>query len=340
MLEKKDRIEWIDFAKGIAIIMVIMGHCMTRLGGRGIQHIFIMLISSFYMPFFFFLSGINFRSNRKWKEFFKKKVVSLLYPAFIFSVILFLYKFGCYIMGNRLEEFKDIIYEHGLHTVFFTRKSIVSEYWFLPALFVGEVICYGFNKICNSKKILFILSVFLFVVVKIANLHFELCFPFVLELALLLLNFMVAGIMISHDENIKRGKGSCIMLVIAGTVFLFGNAIEYLSGAGSVSIGALKIGNFLLFWINAYSGIVFAVMLSQKIRSIKIINFIGRNSLLIYGIHYLFLEVFCLISDDIANYVNANAIAYIAIIFLVMGCVIFCVLKDYYKKVKGASCIL
>ena len=47
----KKRIEWVDISKGIAIILMIIGH-------SGIPHFLNNWIYSFHMPFFFFISGV------------------------------------------------------------------------------------------------------------------------------------------------------------------------------------------------------------------------------------------------------------------------------------------
>ncbi len=61
---KNCRIEWIDFAKGIAILLVIIGHTVSWSGGKW-EALVRGGIFSFHMPFFF---------NLKWNDFsfFKK----------------------------------------------------------------------------------------------------------------------------------------------------------------------------------------------------------------------------------------------------------------------------
>lgn len=49
------RIEWIDVAKGICIVLMVVGH--TRL-----PSIISNWIWSFHMPFFFFISGTRWRN--------------------------------------------------------------------------------------------------------------------------------------------------------------------------------------------------------------------------------------------------------------------------------------
>ncbi|WP_270224197.1 acyltransferase family protein [Lactiplantibacillus pentosus] len=47
------RIEWIDIAKGIAILAVVVGHTLGPYNGQ----LFGSLIFAFHMPIFFMLSG-------------------------------------------------------------------------------------------------------------------------------------------------------------------------------------------------------------------------------------------------------------------------------------------
>lgn len=60
----KNRIHWVDYAKGIGILLVVYGHVIlglhdSKVGMQGLnyelQHLFIY---STHMPLFFFLSGL------------------------------------------------------------------------------------------------------------------------------------------------------------------------------------------------------------------------------------------------------------------------------------------
>ena len=131
MMQKK-RIDWIDTCKGIAIMLVILGHCITRMGSTGIEGIINLLIYSFHMPLFFFISGMNMKLEYSFKEFFIKRIKGILLPGYIFISILLIYKLidthGSY--GGNVSAY---------HVVLMTNKSRVGEYWFLPALFTGEM---------------------------------------------------------------------------------------------------------------------------------------------------------------------------------------------------------
>lgn len=54
------RVKWIDTARGIAILLVLIGHA-------GVAPKLNQYILSFHMPLFFFLSGIVF-DNKKYKD--------------------------------------------------------------------------------------------------------------------------------------------------------------------------------------------------------------------------------------------------------------------------------
>ena len=61
-----NRIEWIDIAKGIGIILVIAGHCFY-LG-------YSYPLYAFHMSLFFLLSGLLFKDkNEGFVDFFKSK---------------------------------------------------------------------------------------------------------------------------------------------------------------------------------------------------------------------------------------------------------------------------
>lgn len=57
MKEQKDRLVYIDIAKGIAIILVVIGHLLQYNFSGTYKHILFNWIYSFHMPVFMMLSG-------------------------------------------------------------------------------------------------------------------------------------------------------------------------------------------------------------------------------------------------------------------------------------------
>ena len=88
-----ERIAYVDAARGLAILCVVLGHLYP---GDGI----VQYISSFHVPVFFILSGLLMAARDGWKtqrltEFAAKKAKRLLYPyATISALNLALFRFN------------------------------------------------------------------------------------------------------------------------------------------------------------------------------------------------------------------------------------------------------
>ena len=143
------RIEWIDIAKGMGIIYVVLSHVYS------IPAALSNYIYSFHMPLFFFLSGYLFFEN-KYKsvaEFLKKRVQTLVIPYFIFSFITCAY---WALMQNRFGDdtgqhdighaIIGIFYSNGIHH--FMEFNVAL--WFLTCLFIVEIFFYFIRRF--SKK--------------------------------------------------------------------------------------------------------------------------------------------------------------------------------------------
>src|ERR1700677_3177825 len=89
------RIEWMDTARGIAIILVVYGHVLVGLHDGGFFStanpwwLSYYTIYTFHMPFFFFLAGLNVRRSiaKGRKAFLWGKVWTIAYPYFLWSAI-------------------------------------------------------------------------------------------------------------------------------------------------------------------------------------------------------------------------------------------------------------
>ena len=147
----QSRISWIDITKGLAIILVVIGHSIQSFGND--LHILFRVIYSFHMPVFFVLSGYTFKASTPFKEFLRKKAKSLLLPYFSFVLITSLYEILLSLLRGNLKTFFTDIKTSALNTIFITSNSYFLNLWFLPALFVGLVFIYFAFKI-STKEII------------------------------------------------------------------------------------------------------------------------------------------------------------------------------------------
>ena len=104
-MNKSGRIEWVDYAKGITILLVIVGHtCGGVLRGA---------IYSFHMPLFFILSCFTYKYSKSWievrakaKKSFKHLIIPGLFVFFVDSVFHF-FQNGVYFTKELVATFLE-----------------------------------------------------------------------------------------------------------------------------------------------------------------------------------------------------------------------------------------
>jgi uncharacterized membrane protein YcfT len=95
-----ERLNWVDSAKGISIILVVMMYSVFNVGqdaeGVGLFHYVIGFATPFRMPEFFLISGLFLDQvlARNWKAYADRRVVHYLYFYAIWAVIHIVLKIG------------------------------------------------------------------------------------------------------------------------------------------------------------------------------------------------------------------------------------------------------
>jgi uncharacterized membrane protein YcfT len=92
------RIDWVDYAKGICIIMVVMMHSVLGVelaaGQTGFMHLVVAFAKPFRMPDFFLISGLflSVVIDRDWRTYLDRKVVHFAYFYVLWVTIQFGFK--------------------------------------------------------------------------------------------------------------------------------------------------------------------------------------------------------------------------------------------------------
>lgn len=93
-----DRVDWVDYAKGICIVMVVMMHSTLGVeaaaGKQGWAHALVEFAKPFRMPDFFLISGLFLARviDRDWRRYLDRKVVHFLYFYVLWVTIQFAFK--------------------------------------------------------------------------------------------------------------------------------------------------------------------------------------------------------------------------------------------------------
>lgn len=151
----------IDYAKGLGILLVVLGHAIQEIHRKGVNNDFIVTvldwIYSFHMPLFFVLSGLgfNFKYCRQQTincfEEIKSFSRRLLIPYCVWS--------GIYLIGScclALYKKNSIISVIKEKCYAFLSMRGAAPLWFLAALFLSST-CFVFllnNKFLRKKPLL------------------------------------------------------------------------------------------------------------------------------------------------------------------------------------------
>lgn len=158
-----DRTEWVDYAKGIGIILVVYGHLLSSgyHSGLGIpDHFFELsdsIIYGFHMPLFFFLAGLFVEVSLQkhgYKNYLGNQLRRLVYPYFIWSILQLSVEviFSSYTQkGTRLSDLFAIVYQPW------------GQFWFIYALFLMQLTYIIARRLSKSAAIILgIIAVWLF----------------------------------------------------------------------------------------------------------------------------------------------------------------------------------
>ncbi|GAX05144.1 fucose 4-O-acetylase [Secundilactobacillus pentosiphilus] len=274
-----ERIDWVDVAKGLGILLVIYGHAIGGImNSSGVQisralYDTYNVIYGFHMPLFFFLSGL-FASKwvqREWHLAFKQKALTLVIPYFIWT----------FITGTVMAISKRFTNSGlGFRNVLWSPIAPFSEYWFLYVLFFSFVIYYFGIRIIG-KSGLFSLAIVLFFLRPFIY-HFWIFDAFSLDFL-----FFMVGTAILQRKSLKRFLlVSKVKFFCSILIFIFVNIIY---------VKVLSFDNYLfgsyfkIFTISV--GILFAIYLSQFIVKSRWLNnavsYLGRCSMAIYVMHLI-----------------------------------------------------
>lgn len=160
------RIPWIDDLKGFCIVLIVLGHVLAVVQilsqgpvvstlETGFHYIY-----SFHVPLFFVLAGLTFSTKLGFAEFARRKFLRLMVPYFVwglFSAALFV-MIGRFVTANVGSDayaqktisdawwvpFLSIL--HGGGWPDGKGFSFNGVLWFLPVLFLCEIIYYPIAK--------------------------------------------------------------------------------------------------------------------------------------------------------------------------------------------------
>lgn len=141
----KQRYVWQDHCKGLAILLVVLGHMLDHENLYHGETIGAYLIYGFHMPLFFLLSGYTLSVSTDnglsdFSNYVKKHTKRILLPGILFIILEFLIDSiiacisGIDNLMNSWHYYTNI--EALYHTLAMDSRSIIPQYWFFQLCFL------------------------------------------------------------------------------------------------------------------------------------------------------------------------------------------------------------
>ena len=297
----RDRHAWVDYARGICIILVCYRHTYEGLTNAAVLHpegypllkYLNVFFFSFRMPLFFIVSGMFIGMSLQKKgvmEYVKDRFRFILYPCIIWGVIQISLQLFFKDYVNAEREPMDYLY-----LLIAPRK--IEQFWYLNALFSVGVL-YAFLKIKGKIRAWqqFVLGIVLYAIAAMCTIYYiDIGF---LGDVFFFYPFFALGDMLAHividahkDSFIASRKMFFLWLPVFFAAQYFFTTINLQHG------NDYYVQHFqpALFAIIALTGCIFVVNVSfllQEWSIAKFLRVIGYHSLYIYIMHLMIIAAF------------------------------------------------
>lgn len=311
---KSERIEYLDYAKSIAIFMVLMCH-------RLLLKIHIL---GFAMPVFFIISGYTSKDQTDLRQHIKRAIKSFLVPYWIACAIYSVldvfraYAFGYSDWRIIISGFATLVYGSSYNVpvigdfgriVMESARNGALEFpwlmnimsplnchlWFLPVIFSGSVIFTIYTRYRKKNILIDILIIIGFILIgAIEIIPGMIQLPYGIGRAFPAAAYMIIGRIFKEKDIFNRGSTIfkiCISVVTAAIGIFLGTK-GYMNGDWNRSYygpGGV-LGLFLSFiagLLLVYAGVMLCKMIwLSPIKPLKyILNVFGRNTKPVYLWH-------------------------------------------------------
>ena len=277
---RRDRDVSVDVAKGIGILLVVLGH--TKFSW----------VSTFHMPFFFLLSGYFLTSKLPMKEYARRRVRQVLVPylfgvlfTILFAVLIDLIKGDTALAGIDAKNWIFAgLYGKGTKGEFLIKGiTKIGAYWFLLAMFTGSLIA---RKFVDSKYMLPILAAVAYIGYATRQLVF---LPWSIQAGMVASLYLGIGAWSRRHELLKKPDPAILVFCVLLWAFALwqGAALSMVNvkfHQGLLNIAVALAASYVVYWLSA--------LIAGKTRVLKrILGFFGENSLVFYFWHALEINV-------------------------------------------------
>lgn len=307
------RYKYLDAARGIAMMLVIIAHSC------GLSKYLIY----FFIQIFFLLSGYLYRPGRSYAENIKRKAKRLLIPYFGYNAVLLLFYMAT---GRTVSETRfsalGIVYSRAClydttttaweeNVLFFDVAN--SATWYLTSFFTASLVYYlVIDKCLESRK--YLISCFIaLTVITMALAELPVLLPWSVDIAFVGALFMIVGTLLERASFFeeKRSAGWFFGLLALYVVLVTVNPGLNTSIREYGVYQRWSVPFYIFIGISGSLVCIWIAKLVQETCVGRFLVYVGQNTMILLGFHILGLELFGIIAGRFFDVAALPAAGYV-----------------------------
>lgn len=311
------RIEFIDLAKGVCIIWVILWHVH-------IMPVYIPGFNSVRMPLYFILSGLFFKTYGGFKELVIKKTNKILIPFLFFYLTGYLIYYSVNLIAPGLIKTEA----NSILDVFTQRQYFNGPIWFLLSLFWANLIyCLISINIKSGFWRGIIVCAISLVGLILGKKHIFL--PMMVDNAMTALFFFWLGSLLKHTQLLYPNRFDRYNLLIALGFYIIAFAIDKLFSNPCFELSCNVVnGNVVMVYAVSVASVMSLLFICKTVRYLPFVSYFGRYSIIPLCVHHLIYRPIALVVSKVLPSVHfaewQGAIVAISTILLCWACIPIC----------------
>lgn len=291
MKNETKRLDYLDMARGLAIILVILGHIYPAGNLK-------VILTSFHVPLFFIISGMLIKHKNENDIKIKYRLKRLIVPYFLFCIINIIVRF----------KFEGLKYNLFLMCTGYG----IGALWFLPALLIGEIVFILINTKIDNKTIkiilILIISTIPFIKFNIDNIIISTLLIVILRGFESVLFLAVGYISYSRIKEINLSNIVLSLIIIILSMLAIYN--------GQVDLYCLDFNNVLIYLFVSIIFSLVVLLIMKNINQNKILIYFGKNSLILMCTHQVIMLILQHIFNNQFNGYISGTIFFIVILLI------------------------
>jgi len=265
------RIEWLDIAKALSIILVVLGHA-------GHQYLDVYL-GWFRIPLFFFLSGILFKPV--WiRDFFswaREKTGRLMVPYFAYGILIFAV-FNLHNLGMIFEHIATLLYGGRV------LEGPYGVFWFITVLLMTQFLLGLMSPLKREVQMTLILVLFLIGHTPVLSSY---NFFWNMDTVLVAVLYYSLGYY-AKDFTVKYNSSFWLALssALIAAFFIVLNANGFMTHEMNMKMGRLNnVFMDIIVPISFFMPVIYLSTVLTRYRIKEVLEIVGKYSIVIMYLH-------------------------------------------------------